>query len=61
MDLLQFRKCIEDYYLKSGVVISERFGILKVIGPVNIQFYFEKVGYEFPYALVKAMMNDTKR
>ena len=61
MDLLQFRKCIEDYHLKSGVIISERFGILKVIAPVNIQFYFEKVGYEFPYDLVKAMMNDTKR
>jgi len=55
--LEQFRTCIHDYYKKSGVVISERFGILKVIAPMEIVFWYEKQGYVFPYETVLAMMN----
>lgn len=56
LTLEQFRKTIEDYHTKAGVIISERFGILKVIAPVKVEFWFEKQGYEFPEELVKAMM-----
>lgn len=55
--LEQFRKCIHDYYKKSGVIISERFGILKIIAPMKIEFWYEKQGYVFPYETVLAMMN----
>ena len=51
-----FRKTIEEYHLKAGVVVSERFGILQVIGPKPVVFWFEKQGYVFPEELVKAMM-----
>lgn len=56
LTLEQFRKCIENYHLKAGVIVSERFGILKVIAPLDVEFWFEKQGYKFPEDLVKAMM-----
>lgn len=56
LTLEQFRSCIADYHLKAGVVLSERFGILTIIGPTKIEFWFEKQGYVFPEDLVKAMM-----
>lgn len=56
LSLEQFRKCIEDYHLKAGVIVSERFGILTVHGSVPVVFWFEKQGYVFPEELVKAMM-----
>lgn len=54
--LEQFRTCIKTYHLKAGVVISERFGIIKVLGEMPVEFWFEKQGYTFPEELVKAMM-----
>lgn len=57
LSLEQFRKCIEDYHLKAGVIVSERFGILKVIAPTTVRFWFEEQGYVFPEDLVKAMMS----
>lgn len=51
-----FRKCIEDYHLKAGVIVSERFGILKVVAPVKVQFWFEKQGYVFPFETVYELM-----
>lgn len=56
LSLEQFRKCIEEYHTKAGVIVSERFGILKVIAPTKVVFHFEKQGYVFPEELVKAMM-----
>lgn len=56
LTLEQFRKTIEEYHLKAGVILSERFHILKVIAPVKVFFWFEKQGYVFPEDLVKAMM-----
>lgn len=57
LSLEQFRKCIEDYHTKAGVIVSERFGALKIIGPIKVVFHFEKQGYVFPEELVKAMMS----
>lgn len=57
LSLEQFRKCIGDYHLKAGVIVSERFGILKIISPKPIVFYYETQGYTFPEELVKAMMS----
>ena len=54
--LEQFRHMIETYHLKAGVVVLERFGIINVLGPVPIVFWFEKQGYTFPEELVKSMM-----
>jgi 5-methylcytosine-specific restriction endonuclease McrA len=56
LSLEQFRTCIEEYHKKAGVIVSERFGILKVIAPVKVEFWFEKQGYTFPYDLIKSMM-----
>lgn len=56
LSLEQFRKSVEDYHLKAGVVLSERFGILHVISAKPVEFWFEKQGYRFPEELVKAMM-----
>jgi len=57
LSLESFRKCIETYHEKAGVIVSERFGILKVIAPIKVEFWFEKQGFIFPYDLVKSMMN----
>lgn len=56
LSLEQFRKTIAEYHTKAGVIVSERFGILKVIAPMPIEFWFEKQGYVFPEDLIKAMM-----
>lgn len=57
LTLDQFRKCIEEYQSKAGVIVSERFGALKIIGPITVVFHFETQGYVFPEELVKAMMS----
>jgi hypothetical protein len=54
--LESFRRTIEDYHTKAGVIVSERFGILQVIGPVKVVFWFEKQGYVFPEELVRTLM-----
>lgn len=59
--LEQFRKSIEEYHKKAGVIISERFGILQVIGPVKVTFWFETQGYAFPEELVRAIMRKYTR
>lgn len=57
LSLEEFRKTVENYRLKAGVIIAERFGILKVLNPMKVEFWFEKQGYVFPEDLVKAMMD----
>ena len=54
--LEQFRTCIATYHLKAGCIISERFGMIKIVGEMPVVFWFEKQGYTFPEDLVKAMM-----
>lgn len=57
LNLEQFRTCIEDYHKKAGVIVSERFGALTILGPIKVTFFFEKHGFTFPEDLVKAMMH----
>lgn len=52
----QFRKCVEDYHEKSGSIVAERFGSIKILGPIKVEFWFEKHGYTFPEELVRALM-----
>lgn len=52
-----FRTTIQTYHEKAGVVVSERFGTIKILGPTKIEFWFEKQGYIFPEDLIKAMMS----
>lgn len=56
-NLEQFRKIIEEYHTKAGAIISERFGMIQIFGPMKVEFWFEKQGYKFPYETVYAMMN----
>ena len=55
-----FRKTIEKYHEKSGVVIASRFGSIQIIGPIQVEFWFEKQGYIFPEELVKAMIETSQ-
>lgn len=55
--LEQFREMLEKQIYKSGMIIAERFEMIKIIGPVKVVFHFEKCGHKFDEALVKAMMH----
>lgn len=56
LSLEQFRTSIKTYCLKPGVIVAERFQTLKIYGPTEVKFWFEKQGYHFPEDLIKAMM-----
>lgn len=51
-----FRIFLESQYLRSAMIVAERFEMIKILGPVKVKFWFEKQGYTFPEELVKAMM-----
>jgi hypothetical protein len=53
----QFRANLEGQTIRSIMIVAERFGMIKIIAPVKIQFWYEKQGYVFPEELVKAMMH----
>ncbi len=51
-----FRMTLENYHNRSGCIIAERLGSIKIIGPIIVKFWYEKQGYTFPEELVKAIM-----
>lgn len=51
-----FKEFLEGRTLKSIFIVAERFNMIKIHGPVKIQFEFERQGYEFPSELVMEMV-----